>query len=258
MELISKLTNLYLKLLFTKRNKHTYTKFFLYLVYIQRIMNKNWTRNTTGKHRYDVLGVCDYIHQYAKRTKKAKLCVIDVGCSEAIAIKECQMCLAKHNVILRTVGIDPSKNIKDKAPANLSHFIPKDVTCLNQDIEPADIVICLNVTRFIDINHRSKIIKKCTKLLKDDGILIVDKTGFENSDYSANTINKHPPRRLCDQHYVKKQMEELFWGPIKGYVMVFEKNAAKEFSEQIIPEWEKLNRFQKMCIKWIKLFCQGL
>ena len=125
-------------------------------------MSKNWTKTTTGKGRYDVIGVCDYIRQYAKNTSKEKIRMIDVGCSKAVAIKECEVCLKEENVSLFTVGIDVSEKVKDEAEENLSEFILGDVTRLSQkNIKQADIVICLHVTIRIDIGHRDKIIKKC-------------------------------------------------------------------------------------------------
>ena len=133
----------------------------------------------TWDTRYDEMGITGYIHQYAS-THREVLNVIDVGCSTAIATKTAQDCLKKHGIKTTTTGIDSSAGVESDAIKNLDHFEQLNANSSEADkyVGKADVVICANVAnwvyKWLSRRDTTRIIKRCSKFLKKDGILVTD------------------------------------------------------------------------------------
>ena len=98
--------------------------------------------------------------------------MIDVGCSTGETMPGCKKCLAKYGVRIRTIGIDISGKVATKAKKNLDEFIGDDVLGVSAYERQTDIVLCMNVERFVSLDIKSRIMEKCAWFLNEDGMLI--------------------------------------------------------------------------------------
>lgn len=144
------------------------------------MLDGNWSINYTFADRYELTGITDFILEYTKEAKN-ELVIIDVGCSKGSAMKYAQDFLKQKKINSFTIGFDFSKNIVNDAKKNLNEFVNQDVTRINNYDEKADIVICSKAAIFVTGKIRYNIIKKCSELLKNDGVLITDVDCFEKT-----------------------------------------------------------------------------
>ena len=151
-------------------------------------MDGLWNNNMTWKNRYDDFGVTGYMFLHAKGMKDVT--VIDVGCSKGIAVAESKKCLAKHGVRLHTIGIDMSDDAKlaAEAESNLDEFVNGNALEVDGYTGRADIVVCLNVVRFVRGNVKSRIVEKCAEFLKPDGVFI---TGIGEKSQEGARIGRN-------------------------------------------------------------------
>lgn len=211
--------------------------------------NGNWIINHTFKDRYVLTGITNLILEHTKDSKK-KLVIIDVGCSKGIAMKYAQDYLQQKNVESFTVGIDVSENIADEANKNLDDFINKDVLKVDDYVEKADIVICSKMAIFVTGEVRHKIIKKCSELLKNDGMLITDVDCFEKSKLIEELIlvQYMLPTLSCFKNGIRGFYEEYrirFYTPLRKKMKKKYKDDALNYAKEILSGWQNLSFLQK-------------
>lgn len=170
-----------------------------------------------------------------------------MGCSKGIAMKYAQDYLKQKNIESFTVGIDVSENITKEANENLNEFINKDVLKVDDCIEKADIVICSKMAIFVTGEVRSKIIKKCSEFLKNDGILITDVDCYEKPKLieEINSVQYILPTLSC----FKKGWNEYrmrFYTPLRKKIKKKHKIDALNYSQEILSGWQNLSFLQKL------------
>ena len=202
-------------------------------------MPKNWKSTRTREDRYNITGITDHILRHAKNSPET-MCVIDVGCSEGIAMSGARACLQKHRVNVYAIGIDLSSEVATLAKTNMDKFIKADV--LEVDChEKADVVICANVVRYVDGERKHKVLTKCAQLLKADGVLIV----------AAGTYKKFPKNsdnssRSC--YPSKKGLLSRVCARIERFtvrdVLCLNKGEALSFAEHALEDWNSRSRLE--------------
>lgn len=200
-------------------------------------MPRNWKSTYTGESRYNVLGVTGYILKHAESSAE-KMCVVDVGCSRGVALSGARACLEKHHVSVYSMGIDPSPKIASLARTNMDEFVNTDVLEIDW-CEKADVVICANVARFVDGEHKNVIFRKCTQLLKSNGILIVSAGRYRK--FEREKANNSRPCALCSKsvlHYVWAKVERCM---IRD-VLSLNKDDAGSFAEHVLKDWTGKSR----------------
>lgn len=195
----------------------------------------------TREGRYNVLGVTGYVLKHAENSAE-KMCVVDVGCSKGIAMRGARACLAKHNIGVYSIGIDPSPKIRSVARTNMDEFIDKDV-CEVDWYEKADVVICANVIRFVDGQHKHKILKKCTQLLKPNGILIVAAGRYKK--FEGWTANGPRPGALCSKSVIHSACGKAERCVIRD-VLALNKDDAGSFTEHVLEDWTGKSRRKRV------------
>lgn len=207
---------------------------------------KYWRCNRTRPKRYHCLGATGYALHHV-RCKDAAT-VIDVGCSTGVAMLECKKCIAQHGIRIRAIGIDMSEKVVVSAENNLDEFIPKNVLDVTTHKEDADVVMCLNVIRFVGWDVRSEIIRKCAWFLSEKGVLItgVDKKHEENIvlEQSRDTI----PDSVCGEDSFVTKLKNLCMPDPKDTRMM-RRGEALKYADMLRNEWQNMNRWKKMCIK---------
>ena len=125
---------------------------------------------TTWRTRYDGLGIPSYIYRRFARAND-RLVIVDVGCSNGMALTGCKECLSSRGVEVYAVGIDPHAD--EAAGSDLDEFIPKDASDVDDHVGEADVVICVNVINDVHRNPK-KIFLDALKFLKIGGVMITD------------------------------------------------------------------------------------
>ncbi|MCV0411392.1 class I SAM-dependent methyltransferase [Nitrosarchaeum sp.] len=226
-----------------------------------RSVNGYWPINHTFADRYVVTGITNLILEHVTNSKK-KLIIIDVGCSKGVAMKYAQNYLEQKNIKSVTIGIDVSKNIVNDAKKNLNEFINKDVLHVDDCDEKADVVICSKAIIFVTGEIRYNIIKKCSKFLKNDGILITDVDCFEKSNLldELRLFQYIIPSFSCFKNGLSRFYEEYrmrFYTPLRKKMKKKSKSDAINYAEAILSGWQSLSSLQKLdwklVINW-KLF----
>lgn len=200
-----------------------------------------WRCDTTWKRRYDHFGVTGYALLHAKCRKN--LVIVDVGCSKGIAMLDCQKCLEQYDVHAYTIGIDISEKHKVEARNNLDEFILDNVLNVNAHMGDADIVICMNMERYVDLEKKSQIIRKCAEFLKPDGMLIT------NIDKNYRKIlNLEYPNKFIPELVVsgEKTRERIYnWRKrltvLKDARMISSKETSR-YAHILLTEWQNTNK----------------
>ncbi|MGI0021611.1 MAG: hypothetical protein ACRD9Q_02005, partial [Nitrososphaeraceae archaeon] len=86
-----------------------------------------WSSNFTFDCRYGKTGVTKRVMEYVERTDKKNLDIMDVGCSIAVALRSMQEELEKNDIKVRTIGLDPSEEVRTDAEKNVDEFLPYDI-----------------------------------------------------------------------------------------------------------------------------------
>ena len=190
-----------------------------------------WTDNCTWRTRYDDFGVTGYILLHLRGVKKAV--IIDVGCSTGEAILECKKCLSKYDINLYTIGVDMTTDDKTciKSMKNLDEFINKNICDVDEYIGKADVIICLNMTRFVSGDLKSDIIKKCAKFLKPDGVLITGVNPIPRK-IKLEDPSASKPKRVC-----ARSLRSLMHHPQDTRMM--KRDNILEYARTIQTEWDK-------------------
>ena len=200
-----------------------------------------WNCSYTTPKRYDYLGATWYALSHAKRKKKA--IIIDVGCSTGEAMAECKKCLIQHGASVHAIGIDMSREVATSADSKLDEFINKDVLDVDGYKGGADIVMCLNVTRFVTWNVRHEIIRKCAWFLNNEGMLI---TGIDDEHIKKIVLEPSPssPKCVCcDMSWVGRLKRSFRSDPKDTRMM--RRSEAYNYANILTSEWEDLNLFKK-------------
>ena len=202
-------------------------------------MDGLWRNSMTWKNRYDDFGVTGYILLYAKGRKDAV--VIDVGCSRGIAAAESKKCLARHGTRLRTIGIDMSGNAEliAKAESNMDEFINKDAREIDGRDEQADIVVCLNVVRFVPGDVKSSMIVKCAEFLKPGGVMITGVGGRHRKMLELEEPSARQPPRVCAGRTLRSLIVS------RQDTRMMRRDGALRYAGIIRTEWNSMGRFRK-------------
>lgn len=210
------------------------------------ILGKYWRKNTTHKYRYDALGIIDYMIKYAESSVKNKLVVIDVGCSKAAATRFTKTKLEEHEVKTFMVGIDNSVKVAELAEKNLDEFILDDVMNVDKYFERADVVICSKAIFYTDGDIRSKVLKRCTEFLKNDGVLITDVKGYKKSieDRGFESLELSEPTQIY-RYSFRESWNVRRFGSYRKDTKMLGKNDALEYSKQIKCEWDSMSALNR-------------
>lgn len=164
------------------------------------IKNKEmWTEGDTDHNRYECMGAVSLINDYIKN--KTDINILDAGCSDGISTKDCLLSINKHGKNISFIGVDIDKDrIKNaqKDNENNIEFICCDLDQLKFK-NKFDIIICLNVIRFIKSKNKKRILQKFMKMLKSDGVLI---TGINKYDMKQMNLPALKPPK-CPKHITK-------------------------------------------------------
>ena len=202
-------------------------------------MDGSWTNSMTWKNRYDDFGVTGYMLLHSKGMKD--VVAIDVGCSTGIAVAESKKCMAKHGVRLHAIGIDMSGNAKlaAEAESNLDEFVNENALEVDGYAGRADIVVCLNVVRFVRGDVKSRIVEKCAEFLKPDGVFItgVGKNHREILELEE-PISSHP-KNVCAGLGWRSLVTML------GDTRMMKRAEALRYAGIMQSEWENMGRFHK-------------
>lgn len=156
---------------------------------------QTWVCGVTHHQRYECMGVMTMIHKHM--AGRAHTSILDAGCSDGTAAKYCMSFLRELNHKVSLVGVDQDKRrIKNaQKDSNEIKFICTDIRQLEFKNQ-FDIVICLNVIRYIDAKSKKEILQKISRMLKPDGMLV---TGINKCDMKLmNLPVLEPPS--CPRH----------------------------------------------------------
>lgn len=144
-----------------------------------------------------------------------------------------QLCLKKHGVSVHTIGIDPSPKVERLAKINVDEFYSMDVLDIDWCAK-ADVVICANVARFVDGEHKHKILKKCAQLLKPSGVLIV--SAGQCGKFKKTMHDSPRPPALCVKNVLARVCASLERLKI-GDVFALNKDQSVDFADHVLKEW---------------------
>ena len=156
---------------------------------------QTWPCGITHHHRYECMGATTLIHKQIIGRPHTSL--LDVGCSNGTATKDCMSFLKRHGHKVSLMGIDIDKTRINSAQKNSNgvKFICTDLKRLKPENQ-FDIIICLNVIRYIDMKSKKEILQNIAQRLKPNGMLV---TGINKHDMrQMNLPVLDPPN--CPQH----------------------------------------------------------
>ena len=123
--------------------------------------------------------------------------ILDAGCSEGKAARDCKTLLEKKGCEVSFVGVD-----QDEGRVDMANKDPCGINFLCSDIESMefenefDAVLCLNIIRRVSYKSKSRILQSIAKMLKPNGVLI---TGISRQDMrQMNLPVSEPPE--CTRH----------------------------------------------------------
>ena len=162
---------------------------------INLLRPKIWSCGITHHYRYECMGVTTLIEKHIADQKSTR--VLDAGCSNGVAVKDCKMWLENRGYSASFVAVDRDEKRINKACRSHDDikFLCSDITSLEFENE-FDVILCLNVIRRISFKTKAQILQKITKMLKPDGVLI---TGISKQDVKRmGLLTQEPPR--CTRH----------------------------------------------------------
>ena len=197
-------------------------------------MAGNWKVTRTRENRYDEIGVTGHILRCTKE-HGGVVDVLDVGCSTGIAMDKARSCLLKHDIKLYTVGFDISANVKQAAETNMDEFVCADILDVDNYDGKADVVVCASAARYVDGDHKGKIVKKCAKLLKKDGMLIVSVGRYKRFECETGVISARQSP-VCIECCVGGLKWWLLRFEASG-VMAMDNKRAECFADHVLVDW---------------------
>ena len=161
-----------------------------------------WRLGTTHKDRYVCMGTATLIMEHAKG--KMHMHVLDAGCSNGKAIINCKSYLESYGLDVSAVAVDCDQRRIEKAKENPSgvEFMHEDITNLKFE-DKFDVVICLNVIRFVKNASKAKILQSIHSMLRPGGMLVtgVSKKHAKALDLGGG-VPKCPSSHSTLYHYV--------------------------------------------------------
>ena len=161
-----------------------------------------WCLGTTHKDRYVCMGAATLIMEYAKG--KVRVRVLDAGCSDGKAIINCKSYLENYGLGVSAVAVDCDQKRIEKAKENSGgvEFMHEDITNLKFE-DKFDVVVCLNVIRFVKNASKAKILQSIHRILRPGGMLV---TGVSKKHAKAldldECVPKCPSSHSTLYHYV--------------------------------------------------------
>ena len=154
-----------------------------------------WRCGITHSHRYECMGASTLISGHIAGKRSAR--ILDAGCSEGKASRDCKMLLEKNGCAVSFVGVDQDKgriSRANKDPCGIN-FLCSDIESLEFENE-FDVILCLNVIRHVSHESKTRILQNIARMLKPSGMLI---TGISRQDMmQMNLPASEPPE--CTKH----------------------------------------------------------
>ena len=162
------------------------------------LKSAKWKQGTTSRHRYECMGATTLIQEHINDRQNIR--ILDAGCSDGRATKDCKMWLEKigHDVLF--TGVDQDKHRIESARKNDCgvRFIHSDIECLKE--EKFDVILCINVIRFVLPKPKSEMLRCMADMLKPDGVLI---TGINGNDMKNMNLHvRRPPKCIRRMAFV--------------------------------------------------------
>jgi len=218
----------------------------------QHLVDVNWPISYTNPLRYSYWGITEFSLEYAEKTGKSSIVVLDVGCATGEATADLKSKLVARGLSVRVIGIDVNSNVAEAAKTNLDEFILGDV--MEMDIGSkvqADIVICSFAAIYVEAGRRSLILRRCASALKTDGRLITNADTFQKSElrdevraltFLLGSVSEigHGFREFVSEY--KSRSYQLRKRRI--YILDGQERAAR-YPEEIIEGWNRLDLLSK-------------
>lgn len=212
-------------------------------------MSGYWKKTTTWPRRYHHFGVTDYI--LSRTRQKNEIVIIDVGCSTGEAMTECKKYLVQSGIGVYTIGIDSSETVSVAAKKNLDQFILSNVLDVNEHQKTADIVLCMNMERFVDWDVRSRIIRKCNWFLKSDGMLITGINKKHRKQLRMEQLDLANPDMVYADNSWKTQAEDLRrYFCIKDTRMI-SYSEALSYANLFSSDWQNISMLRRFYTKYL-------
>ena len=154
-----------------------------------------WMCGMTNRYRYECMGVTTLLQK--QLVGKIQTRILDAGCSDGRATKGCKAFLENNKHVVSFVGADQDATRVKKARENSNdiEFLCSGILDLEFENE-FDIILCLNVIRYISDDSKAKVLHKLAQMLKPDGVLV---TGINARDMELMDLPVHNPPR-CTRH----------------------------------------------------------
>ena len=130
--------------------------------------------------------------------------LLDAGCSDGTATKDCMSFLRKHGHKVSLVGVDQDKARIKKAQndSNGVEFVCADLKEIKFEGQ-FDIIICLNAIRYIDMESKKTILQNLAQMLKPDGMMV---TGINRHDMKRMNLPVFVPPRCPRHNWIQRQL----------------------------------------------------
>lgn len=202
-----------------------------------------WDCSRTEPKRYDYLGATGYALSYARR--RDKVTIVDVGCSTGVAMSECKRCIVRQGIGVHAIGIDMSGDVAARAKGELDEFILDDVLDVDSHQGDADVVMCLNVARFVTWDVRCRIVRKCAWFLNGDGMLI---TGIDKEHLKKTVLEKPSSRisgRVCREGGLAERVIDWMIRCDPKDTRMMSRSEALRYADMLMAEWRNMNPLKK-------------
>ena len=198
------------------------------------LKSTKWKKETTFNHRYECMGATALILEHIGGKKNIR--ILDAGCSNGRATKDCKMWLEKMGHDVSFVAVDQDKHRIESARKNDCgvRFIHSDIECLKE--KKFDVVLCLNVIRFVLPKPKSEMLRCMAEMLKLDGVLI---TGINRNDMKNMNLHvRRPPGCMYRKTFVR--MHKPFHGRADFCVRLIIGNDTRMISRGKVNEYAEL------------------
>lgn len=217
----------------------------------------NWASSYTAPLRYSYWGITEFALEYAEKTGKTSLTILDVGCSTGVASADMKSKLVARGVSVKLIGVDVNPDIADMARQNLDEFILADILEMDSEALPrADMVICSFAAIFVEAWRRSRMIQKCALALKPDGRLITNADRFQRASFghqlgiSAYRLGAAGQFSHGIRAFLGENRERAYQVRKKRTYVVDGRESALDHADQIMEGWGRLDPLSK----WAWLF----
>ena len=158
----------------------------------------------------------------------------------------CKRCLFKHGIRVRAIGIDISGKVAAKAKKNLDEFIPGNVVDVRTHEGDADIVICMNMERFVSLNLKGRIVGKCAEFLKEDGVLITGVSKTYRNKLKLKEPSSAIPAMVCPTGGLMRALNYLNRFAMPKDTRMMEREKALRYSIMLLSDSKNTGRFRRL------------